>query len=317
MHEEDVRTLLFHRKYRRFHGGHLKVWDYFNHVNALPGWESKVIFDQDSTWDNSNPWTTAMDSVVAEGDNVAPSALFVAGRDWQRLDRLGLLDRGLPIVNLIQHVRHAEDWTIQSRYLGHKAIRICVSAEVGDTIQSVGCEGPIVVIPYGIDIAVGHMPAPEEKTTSLLIAGLKQPAMAMRAAEQLAAPGRSIEVLTELVPRTTFLDALRRARVTLFLPNEGEGFFLPALEGMALGTIVVCPDCVGNRTFCLPGITSFRPDYQFDEILSATVAALALPGTEANRLLINARETAARHTLEAERNTFASLLADLERLWAA
>ena len=69
-------------------------------------------------------------------------------------------------------------------------------------------------------------------------------------------------MLTEHVPRDEFLDAMRRARVTLFLPNEEEGFYLPALEGMALGTIVVCPDCVGNRSFCLPGVNAFRPDYR-------------------------------------------------------
>ena len=46
---------------------------------------------------------------------------------------------------------------------------------------------------------------------------------------------------------------MARARVTVLVPNPKEGFYLPALEAMALGTIVVCPDCVGNRSFCVAG----------------------------------------------------------------
>ena len=46
---------------------------------------------------------------------------------------------------------------------------------------------------------------------------------------------------------------MARARVTLYLPNRLEGFYIPALEGMALGTLVVCPDSVGNRSYCRDG----------------------------------------------------------------
>ena len=125
-----LRTILFHRKYKRFHGGHLKVWNYFNHVLAALGFDAQVLFDAGSSWDATNPWPVARERVIASLDGVSPDALFVAGRDWQRLEGLGLLDCGLPMLNLIQHVRHADDWSIQSRYLSRKAIRLCVSDEV-------------------------------------------------------------------------------------------------------------------------------------------------------------------------------------------
>ena len=64
--------------------------------------------------------------------------------------------------------------------------------------------------------------------------------------------------------------------MTLFLPNETEGFYLPALEGMALGTIVVCPDCVGNRSFCLPQVNAFRPAFHFDDMVQETETALTM-----------------------------------------
>lgn len=310
-----VRTVLFHRKYRRFHGGHLKVWHYFNHVLATPGYDARVLFDANSNWDSSNPWNEARDVVIDSLGTLAPDALFVAGRDWQRLQGLGLLDRDIPILNLIQHVRHADEWSIQSKYLSCKAIRICVSPEVADAVRAAGSQGPTIIIPNGVDIPGIDGHEIDSRPVDLLIAGLKQPVLAARLAEALASPGMAMEVLTDQVDQADFFDAIRRARVTLFLPNEEEGFYLPALEGMTLGTVVVCPDCVGNRSFCLPGVNAFRPDYRLEEIVEATRLALAFPEDGRRTLLDNARETARTHSLAAEREAFGRVLADLDRLW--
>ena len=310
-----MRIVLFHRKYRRLHGGHLKVWHYFNHVLTAPGFDARIQFDVSSSWDDSNPWTEMPERVIVSSNGVNPDALFVAGRDWQRLDGLGLLDRGIPILNLIQHVRHAADWSIQSAYLGRKAIRLCVSQEVADVVEATGGRGPTIVIPNGVDVPPVAPDPPGLRPVDLLIAGLKQPGLAVRAAQRLAAPGRSIEVLTEHVSRDAFLDAMRRARVTLFLPNEEEGFYLPALEGMALGTIVVCPDCIGNRSFCIPGVNAFRPVFRFDEIVHDAETALGMEDPAATALQRGALETAGNHSLAAERARFHQVLAGLDALW--
>jgi glycosyltransferase involved in cell wall biosynthesis len=312
-----VRLVLFHRKYRRLHGGHLKVWHYFNHVLAAPGFDARIHFDVSSSWDDTNPWTQTPDRVVEAVDGLNPDALFVAGRDWQRLDAYGLLNRGIPILNFIQHVRHAADWSIQSDFLNRKAIRLCVSQQVADEVEAAGSNGPIVVIPNGVDVPIVDSDAPGARPVDLFIAGLKQPVLASRAAQQLAAPGRSIQVHTEHVSRDDFLDAMRRARVTLFFPNEEEGFYLPALEGMALGTIVVCPDCVGNRSFCLPGVNAFRPAFRFNDMLQDTEAALKLEKPAAEALRRGAAETARKHSPDLERERFHQVLANLDALWAS
>ena len=312
-----MRLVLFHRKYRRFHGGHLKVWHYFNHVLAAPGFDARIHFDVNSSWDESNPWTQALDRVVEKVDGIDPDALFVAGRDWQRLDECGLLERGIPILNFIQHLRHAAEWSIQSDYLDRKAIRLCVSQEVADAVVAAGSRGPTVVIPNGVDVPIVDSDGPDARLVDLLIAGLKQPVMAARAAEHLAAPGRSIKVLTEHVSRDDFLEAMRRARVTLFLPNEEEGFYLPALEGMALGTIVVCPDCIGNRSFCLPGVNAFRPAYRFDDMVRDAETAMMLDRPAAEALRRAATATARNHSLDVERERFHQVLANLDALWAS
>jgi glycosyltransferase involved in cell wall biosynthesis len=309
--------VLFHRKFRRLHGGHLKVWHYFNHVRAAPGFDARILFDVSSSWDDRNPWIQTPERVIATVDGVDPDALFVSGRDWQRLDECGLLNRGIPILNFIQHVRHAADWSVQSNYLDRKAIRLCVSQEVANAVEAAGSHGPVVVIPNGVDVPIATASGSSARPVDLFIAGLKQPALATRAAKQLARTGRTIEVLTDQVSRDDFLDSMRRARVTLFLPNEEEGFYLPALEGMALGTIVVCPDCVGNRSFCLPGVNAFRPAFQLDDLVLATETALAMEESAAEALRRGAIETARKHSLDAERQRFHEVLVDLDALWAS
>lgn len=309
--------VLFHRKFRRFHGGHLKVWDYFNHALATPGFDVRILFDESTSWDSSNPWTEAREHVISSLDGVQPDLLFIAGRDWQRLEGLGLLDQERPILNLIQHIRHADEWSIQSRYLHRKAIRICVSEEVADALRSAGSEGPTIVIPNSVDLPIVQNVQRDERPTDLFIAGPKQPVLARRLHELLDSPDLRIQTMTEHVERNAFLDAMRKARVTVFLPNEEEGFYLPALEGMALGTIVVCPDCVGNRSFCVPGVSAFRPDFTFDAIAAAAQQALGMSKEQEVHLRKGAQRVAFEHAPASERAAFVRLLNQIDQLWAA
>ena len=309
-----LRTVLFFRKYRRLHGGHLKVWHYFNHTLAADGFDARVLFDVDSNWDASNPWNGVRDLVVESPSDAEAEAYFVAGRDWQRMEALGLLDSDLPIINFIQHTRHADDWSIQSRYLTRKAIRICVSDEVAQAVKSAGSRGQTIVIPNSIDVPV-LADSCRERPVDLLIAGLKQPEMAIQAAAALQMPGRTIEVLDDHVPRETFLARMSSARDVLFLPNKEEGFYLPALEGMALGALVVCPDCIGNRGY-MNGRNALFPSYELPALIEAAETALTMPDDARGEILKQARETVARHQPEAERAAFGKVLRNLDQLWS-
>ena len=310
-----LRTILFFRKYRRFHGGHLKVWHYFNHTVASEGFDARILFDVDSNWDSSNPWINERERVVDSLAEVRADAYFVAGRDWQRMEALGLLEKDdVPIINFIQHTRHAGDWSIQSRYLTRKAIRICVSEEVAQAVEGAGSRGKTIVIPNSVDVPV-VAEAEQARPVDLLIAGLKQPEMAVQAASALRRDGRSIEVLQDHVPREQFLAKISGARTILFLPNREEGFYLPALEGMALGALVVCPDCIGNRGFMHTGNSLF-PEYELPALIDAAETALTMPEDVRATLLREAHETATRHQPAAERDAFSQVLQHLDHLWS-
>ncbi|MGI0068949.1 MAG: glycosyltransferase, partial [Nitrosopumilaceae archaeon] len=122
-------------------------------------------------------------------------------------------------------------------------------------------------------------------------------------------------LLTSHLLRHEFLDFVRRGKITLFLPNAVEGFYLPALEGMVMGTLVVCPDCVGNRSFCLDAYNCFQPEYNIESILKAVDKAAGLKPAEIEVIRKRASETVTEHDLMKERRSFQDILLDMPNLW--
>jgi glycosyltransferase involved in cell wall biosynthesis len=309
-----VAQVLFHRDFDRFRGGHLKVWDYFNHVDASPCHRATIKLSSRSSFDPTNPWRNARDRVVESTD---ADVYFLAGLDWMHVEPRR---RGAPVLNLVQHLRHADPDNPRFAFLRERAVRICVSPEVAAAIEATGqVNGPVFTVPNSIDLDVLPASIPRvERALDLLVLSPKQPQRALTrdVAARLDRADRRVLVLTERVPRARLLDHLADARVLLVLPNRREGFCLPALEGMAMGPVVVCPDCVGNRSFCLPGETCFRPDYELDAIVADVEAALRLGDDEADAITARARATAEAHDIRDERARFLEILARLDELWA-
>ncbi|HEY2124846.1 MAG TPA: glycosyltransferase [Chthoniobacterales bacterium] len=309
------RRVLFHRDFRAFSGGHLKVWDYFQHVAALPNWTARIAFSAESKWDASNPWIQSREA-VGPWDPATADLLFLAGTDWRVLSPAQRQNPPTPIINLIQHPRHAEKGSELRSFLKHRAIRICVSEEVAQAIKATGeINGPVFVIPNGVDSS--SLPAikdPAKRTTDLLICGLKAPELARMAYSHFAGKNRNVRWLIEWMPRQDYLARLANAKITLFLPRPSEGFYLPALEGMGCGTLVICPDCVGNRSFCFDGLNSLRPAYESDAIVAATDKALGQTESERDALLAEAQATFRAHSLEQERAGFYKILDQLDEL---
>jgi glycosyltransferase involved in cell wall biosynthesis len=313
------KTVLFHRDFKRFTGGDLKVWDYFNHVRSSPDHEARIRFTEDSEWGPDNPWSSVRDEVVVDDDEARPDVLFLSGVDWTMIDRASWAESAIPVINLIQHVWHAapNDKLGRSRFLSNKAIRICVSPEVQRAIERTGrVRGPVFTIPDAIDLErIGRFARSERPELDLLVLANKQPERGRAVYEQLRGTGRC-HIIDTRTPHHEVLELISRAAVTVFVPNPKEGFYLPALEGMALGTIVVCPDCVANRSYCLDRVNCFRPVYSVDAIATDAREALARR-EELAEMVESAAETARRHDLPGERAAFLEILERVDELWAA
>lgn len=316
--ESRPRTILFIRDLTVFTGGHLKTWQYFGHVLAHPAFDAAARFTDRSIRDSRNPWIGSTARVVAERDRFRADALFLGGPDWQQLSRQQRLRSRIPVLNIIQAVHHADPASMRYKFLSYRAIRICVSSETADAVAATGrCNGPLVTIPNGIEL--DGLPKPRDdgdREFDLLIAGKKAPGLARSIGRRMERPGRRIRVMDAHVPhRQETLDAINRARVTLFLPNPTEGFYLPAIEAMAMRSLVVCPDVIGNRSFCIPEKNCFFPAFQEDELVDSTEAALALTGSERERMLQGGENTALQHDIAHERAAFHEVLDHLDELY--
>lgn len=297
------RSLLFHRNFRAFTGGHLKVWHYFQHTRESRFFEPEIYLTPESNGVAGNPWKDVIPPPRERWLPQDAGLLFLAGTDWEAVPD----PAPRPVINLIQHVRHGNAGDPRRRYLTRPAVRICVSDEVAAAILATGeVKGPVHVIPNGIDLE--HIPCAEIRKIEVLIAGAKNPHLAKALLERLVSEGLACRLLTKKIPRAEFLDLLSRSAVAVTIPNPQEGFFLPALEAMAAGAVVVCPDCVGNRSFCHDGLNCFLTAYDVEALAQATLRATRLePGARAAILLAGKSESQL-HGLEAERAAFLKIL---------
>jgi glycosyltransferase involved in cell wall biosynthesis len=311
------KQVFFYRKFTGFSGGHLKVRHYFDHINATPGHSAHIFFEPESTWGPENPWNDIREQVMPLWQPEQADILFLAGLDWLALSPAQRDAPPAPIINLIQHVRHADIHDPRYPFLRHPAIRICVSQEVETAILTSGqVSTPIRTIPNGIDLSAALTNAPAQPHSyTVLIAGLKDPALARELATSLQSLGvERVKLLTDALPRPAYLALMAQAQVVVLLPSAREGFYLPALEAMALGCMVVCPDCVGNRSFCLDRVNCYRPAFNLQALVGCALKALQMNDSDRSVMLQAAAKTTQNHSLAHERSAFQKILfASLER----
>ena len=301
--DQKRRILLFFRDFRGLTGGHLKVWHYFQHTKVSQFFEPQIYLTPNSSAVPDNPWAGISPPPLESWQPEAASLLFLGGMDWESVPD----PSPRPVINLIQGIRHANADDRRRRYLSRPAVRICVSEEVAAAVLATGeVNGPVHVIPNGIDL--DQIPWGEKRDIDVLIAGAKNPALAKALHDKLVQEGLMCRLLSGKIPRSDFLELLSRAAVAVTLPLQQEGFFLPALEAMAAGAVVVCPDCVGNRSFCHDGVNCFRTTYELDALVRATLDATRLDFDRRAALRLAAKNEAEQHGLEAERTAFLRIL---------
>ena len=327
MQASGTRNVWFHREYVRPQGGHIKHAHYFGHAARLPGFGRRITFS--GTPDTGSRererrqlWRTGPGELADAWEPRARDVLFLAGTDWRYLANAGLADLDNPRVNLIQHVRHAHAGTELNGYLVNRAVRVCVSAEVADAINATGrVNGPVFTIPNGTDCVPI---APDDARTNpfdsrpraITVVGYKRPDLATALSRCLQQEGFGQVRDDGFLERGAFLDMLRNTRVAVCLPRAEEGFYLPALEAMAAGCIVVTLDCIGNRSFCHDGGNCLVAQADAKSLLATTRIAVGMSATARERLHTRARETVLAHSLDAERSRFHEILGDIDHLWA-
>ncbi|MFZ4462636.1 MAG: glycosyltransferase [Bacteroidales bacterium] len=313
-----ARTIYFYRKFNRFTGGHLKVWDYFNHTKLAGNYLPYIYLESGGDVSEINPWLSSTQNQLPEWSPLEADVLFLAGMDWFTLPYPERRNWPKPIINLIQGFRHSVPDTLLFECLSNHAIRICVSQEVANSILATGrVNGPVFTIPNGIDYSqISDLYQPDcKKDIDILIVGLKNP----KIAEELEALCLNLPIkavcLLEQIPRPEFLKTMANSLITVFLPGVLEGFYLPALEGMSVGTFVICPDCIGNLSYCQNMHNCRMPEYSAQNIFEAVSNTLNMSTLSRNQILQNANQTVKKHFIEYEQLAFTSILKKLDSLW--
>ena len=314
-----MRTVWFHRgAYKRLYGAHLKHAHYVRHTADRARFVPKITFtgaaDNNTLEDERlTLWPPNEFEHAARWEPQTDDILFLTGFDWRYLSSGGYDSLPNPRINLIQGVQHAEAGTEQYEYLAQKAVRICVSEEVADAICATGrVNGPVLTIANGIETFCSTR---KFKRLPVVIAGYKAPKLAQALADHLAAMGVENRCLTEFMPRGSFLSLLSHSRVAVCLPKVAEGFYLPALEAMGLGCVVVTADCIGNRSFCLHERNCLIAERNVDSLAEATARALNTGPMKRWWMCGKAMLTARQHSLSRERRQFHRVLKDIDRLW--
>ena len=327
----------FHRNFDRLTGGQVKHAHYFDHVRRLPGYRPRITFTTDAPGTSPSPeqnrlWPAGSGFRTSRWTPQKGDVFFLAGLDWRFLAKSGLESNPIPRVNLLQHVRHGHPGTELHSYLKHRAVRICVSQEVADAIKSTGqVNGPVFAIPNAVDVrfqgpaqrgpswrsglkpwalARRRLQAP---TTTII--GYKNPDLAQALARHLNHAGVRHRLLLGFLPRHQFLAALVASSVAVCLPHPEEGFYLPALEAMATSCVPVTLDCIGNRGFCRHQGNCLIAEPTAESLTAAVHEALNQPPGRRKAMLRQARLTAERHSLAAERAQFHALLKNIHRIW--
>ncbi len=295
-------------------GGQQKVADYFQHLLSSCEYVPAISFSSRTRWDSANPWYPAYQAAAVEFVPANYQYQFLAGLDWEQY-LASSHPHKQPIINLIQHVRHANPDQRLFSFLSRPAIRICVSTEVAAAIESTGrVVGPVVTIANGLDLpALPQL----EKRWDLLILGPKNPQLAAELMAELGQRNGRVRMVSNWLARSELLALMAASRIVLALPSPSEGFYLPALEAMQYAELAIVPDCVGNRSFCLHQENCLRPEYKRDAIMAALNEGLGLLQAPSvlSRIQAHAARTLNYHSLARERQEFLALMGRADDLW--
>jgi hypothetical protein len=315
-------------------GGVVKIFDYVGHARAL-GYAVNVWSPEPVEPDGA---LFAMPSFAAYLDD--PQVTFTTRRSFTvgeddlvmvslppnlNLAEKRLADGMSPerIIHIIQNTRHVNTAWLRgegTRVLTRPAARISISRIVAETIEPwLDKRGLHRVINLGHDAAYFA----KERAGDLRSDGPSAPIKVAHTAWK-SDIGDRVEHALESDDRFTFRairdtatwpelrELYRWADVFLCAPGPQEGMYLPGLEAMAAGALVVTPDVEGNMSYCRPGENCVLVGYEDVADYVRALQRLAEAGDEEiDALRAEGYATTPDFALDAERRGFADFLDEL------
>lgn len=316
-------------------GGVLKIFDYVNHARGL-GYEPMICCPEDydaglplfqiSRFSSITPENgvcfTGLDRVTVGPDELA----FLSWPTHYQIvePRMSRWTKHEQIIYIVQNVRWANPHWIHGyalRLLSRPMARIMTIDPIYEAIKP-------YLNPTSMSevIRIGHDAAFFSKSRS---GGLSEPVkvgyttwksnVGDQIARLLPESGFEFRAIRNPVGWRELRELYHWSDVFLATPLAEEGMYLPGLEAMAAGAIVISPDAGGNREYCRFGENCLYARFADAGSYAEVLRSLRSAGAEKVEALRRAGyETVGHYTLEREAERFGEFMRRLtERLESA
>lgn len=328
---KNKRRVLFYRTWNHYNGGtnggQLKVKDAFEHISNSEDFKAAVYFPPTTLWSDNpgNYWLPYRSQGLNYWQIMPKDLLFFSGKDWEVLSQEDAQSPPVPVINIAQP-RHIRANDHRRSFLRYPAIRIAKSSIGKKILEDFGVNGPVYLIPDAIDMnkLPPNNPQPD---LDVLIVGLKNPGMAKAIKFRLDAVSflkrKDWKIRLHIPPglptRQDFLHLLNRSKIVVCLPLDtqrgAEGFYLPALEAMAMEKFVICPYAVGNIDFCVADKTCLQPQLEVNDLCKATIKALNMSEADRQNIIQEGKKISTNHSFDKEAKALVALLQKADEIW--
>ena len=312
-------------------GGVVKIFDYLNHAVSL-GYEPVIACPETykpgmplfeiGRFSHINPENgyrfTDLDKVAVGPHELA----FLSWPTHYEMveGRLSRWTRHEQVIFIVQNVRWANPNWIGGhalRLLSRPMARIMTNDVVLEACKPYLNESSMTaVVPLGNDSAFfekrrsGSLGSPVTVGYTTWKSGVGDEVAGLLAND----PGFEFRAVRNPVGWEELRDLYHWSDVFLATPLAEEGFYMPGLEAMAAGAVVVTPDAGGNLAYCRFGENCLPVRLESAADYVAALRALRGYGAgEIDALRRGGYEAVGRHTLEAEREGFGEFMGDLEK----
>lgn len=303
------KNILFALKCIKPSGGALKVRHYYEHALRHKDVTPLLYMPDDIVWKESNPWYQYKDCILPEVNWDEVDLVFISGWGWERFIPTQYHYKShFKVIYLVQHPSKLMSNYDRYQDLDKPATRICVSEALRKMAEKIPqINGDVVTIPAGTNLSELIEIAKRPKTIDVLISGLKNPSLGSVLAKRLSSTGLKVKLLDKRMARNSYIDYVSVSKIVVCLPNPLEGFYLPAIEAMALGARVVCPDAIGND-YCEDGINCLVPPYTENGVFEATISALNMSHETITFMKKHIEDTVNAHDIKQEEKSFHQIL---------
>ena len=154
-----------------------------------------------------------------------------------------------------------------------------------------------------------------DKKYDILIVGNKNPIMARELLSEIKHLNVNIEVIDSWISKKEFQIKLAQSHMSVHLPKKIEEHYIPGVEAMMLDSLVIIPDCIGNRSYSKHNETCYISEYNIESMAKTIYSMIDISENLKKQLLKNAKKESKLFTLENERDVILRALKMTTKMW--